>query len=113
MQRPGAESDGAERGGSGAAEHEEGYVRTQQDRKLCAGLDLVGKRVVAVDPRYYRPAEVETLLGNPAKAKKNLGWEPKITLDELVNEMVEVDLELARRDSLIKRHGYQAFAHHE
>ena len=97
----------------GHAEHEEGYVQAQQDRKLCAGLDLVGKRIVAVDPRYYRPAEVETLLGNPAKAKKNLGWEPKITLDELVNEMVEVDLELARRDSLIKHHGYQAFAHHE
>ena len=97
----------------GEAEQEEGFVIEQRSGLVCDGLDLVGKRVVAVDPRYYRPTEVETLLGNPAKAKANLGWEPKISLDELVNEMVDVDLDIARRDALIESHGYPTFSHHE
>ena len=97
----------------GEAENEEGIVIKQSPDHVKQGLDLIGKRIVAVDPRYYRPAEVETLLGDPAKAKAELGWEPKITLDELVNEMVDVDLEIAQRDALIQKHGYQAFSHHE
>jgi GDPmannose 4,6-dehydratase len=97
----------------GVAEAEEGYISAQTPGSVKEGLELVGKRIVAVDPRYYRPAEVETLLGDPAKAKTVLGWEPKITLDELVNEMVDVDLEIAQRDALIQEHGYQAFSHHE
>ena len=97
----------------GKAETEEGYIASQKSEFVKEGLDLVGKRIVAVDPRYYRPAEVETLLGDPAKAKSVLGWEPKITLDELVNEMVEVDLGIACRDALIEEHGYQAFSHNE
>ena len=72
-----------------------------------------GQVVVRVDPRYFRPAEVETLLGNPAKAKEKLGWEPKITLKELVSEMVRSDLEDARRDALIKEAGYRVYEYNE
>jgi GDPmannose 4,6-dehydratase len=67
-----------------------------------------GKVVVAVDPRYFRPTEVETLLGDATKAKEKLGWVPKIGFDELVSEMVREDLKDAERDELIKRHGYTA-----
>jgi len=66
-----------------------------------------------VDPRYYRPTEVETLLGDPAKAKAKLGWEPKITLSELVSEMVRSDYTSAKRDSLVKAAGFQAYDYHE
>jgi GDPmannose 4,6-dehydratase len=72
-----------------------------------------GKMIVAVDPRYFRPTEVETLLGDPSKAKEKLGWEPKITLEEMVHEMMENDIMLAKRDSLVKKHGYRAFDYHE
>jgi len=66
-----------------------------------------GDVVVAVDPRYFRPAEVETLLGDPAKAKEKLGWVPEITLDEMIREMVAHDLDQAQRHALLKTHGYQ------
>jgi GDPmannose 4,6-dehydratase len=69
--------------------------------------------IVAVDPRYFRPTEVETLLGDPAKAKAKLGWTPKITFDELVAEMVREDLKAAERDELVKKHGYKAMDYHE
>ncbi|MDB5729700.1 MAG: gmd [Noviherbaspirillum sp.] len=72
-----------------------------------------GKCVVAVDPRYFRPAEVETLLGDPSKAKIKLGWEPRTTFQELVSEMVREDYKAAQRDELIKHHGYSVFNHHE
>ena len=72
-----------------------------------------GDTIVRVDRRYYRPAEVETLLGDPSKAKQKLGWEPKVTFQELVREMVQTDLEAAKRDELVKQHGYQAFDYHE
>ena len=65
------------------------------------------------DPRYYRPTEVETLLGDPTKAKEKLGWTPKTTFDELVAEMVREDLKSAERDELIKHHGYKAMDYHE
>lgn len=65
-----------------------------------------GRAVVKVDPRYYRPTEVETLLGDPAKAKAKLGWEPKICFRELVSEMVKADLEEARRDHLCQQEGF-------
>jgi GDPmannose 4,6-dehydratase len=67
----------------------------------------VGDVIVKIDPRYFRPAEVETLLGNPAKAKAALGWVPEITLDQLVEEMVANDLDQARRHALLQRHGYR------
>ena len=74
---------------------------------------LDGKCVVQVDARYFRPTEVETLLGDPTKAKEKLGWIPKITFDELVAEMVREDYKSAQRDELIKEHGYQAMDYHE
>lgn len=77
------------------------------------GYDADGKCIVVVDPRYFRPTEVETLLGDASKAKKNLGWEPKITFDELVKEMVREDLKTAERDELVKKHGYYANNYHE
>ncbi|QYY34190.1 GDP-mannose 4,6-dehydratase (plasmid) [Cupriavidus pinatubonensis] len=67
----------------------------------------VGDVIVKVDPRYFRPAEVETLLGDPAKAKARLGWEPEITLDEMIAEMVASDLDQARRHALLKQHGFE------
>lgn len=67
----------------------------------------VGEIVVSVDPKYYRPAEVEALLGNPEKAKKQLGWEPKITLDEMINEMIQNDLNEARKSRLLINRGYK------
>ena len=72
-----------------------------------------GKCIVAVDPRYFRPTEVETLLGDPTKAKEKLGWVPKISLQEMVQEMMEADLQIAKRDALVKEHGYKAFDYHE
>ncbi|WP_459573933.1 GDP-mannose 4,6-dehydratase [Cupriavidus sp. 8B] len=66
----------------------------------------VGDVIVKVDPRYFRPAEVETLLGDPAKAKEKLGWVPEITLDQMIKEMVANDLDQARRNALLKQHGY-------
>jgi len=78
------------------------------------GYDIeTGNCIVAVDPRYFRPTEVETLLGDPSKAKEKLGWEPKITFKEMVHEMMENDLELAKRDALIKEHGFKAFNYNE
>jgi len=67
-----------------------------------------GNLIVAVDKRYFRPTEVETLLGDPSKAKEKLGWEPKITLEEMVHEMMENDINIAKRDSLVKDHGFKA-----
>jgi GDPmannose 4,6-dehydratase len=72
-----------------------------------------GQVIVRVDPRYFRPAEVETLLGDPAKARAKLGWQPKVTFQQLVAEMAAADLELARRDALVRQAGYRAFDHHE
>jgi len=71
------------------------------------------KLIIAVNPRYFRPTEVETLLGDPSKAKKLLGWEPKITVQEMVYEMMENDINLAKRDALVIDHGYKTFNYHE
>jgi GDPmannose 4,6-dehydratase len=69
-----------------------------------------GEIVVRVDPRYFRPAEVEALLGNPEKARRELGWTSRTTFRELVTEMVTEDLKLAKRDLLVQQHGYEAAA---
>jgi GDPmannose 4,6-dehydratase len=66
-----------------------------------------GDVIVKVDPRYFRPAEVETLLGDPAKAKTKLGWVPEITVEEMCAEMVASDLDVARRHALLKSHGHR------
>ncbi len=83
---------------------EQGIVATVEGDKAPAVKP--GDVLVRVDPRYFRPAEVETLLGDPALAKADLGWVPQITLDEMVQEMVAADLEVARRHALLKTHGY-------
>jgi GDPmannose 4,6-dehydratase len=94
----------------GEGEKEVGVVAdVQGDRARCK----VGDVIVRVDPRYFRPTEVETLLGDPSKAKNKLGWTPRTTFDELVREMIEADYTTAKRDSLIKLAGFQAFDHHE
>jgi len=71
------------------------------------------KPIVRVDPRYFRPTEVETLLGDPTKAKEKLGWMPKISFKQLVSEMVREDLLTAERDELVKKHGYTVYCHNE
>jgi GDPmannose 4,6-dehydratase len=76
-------------------------------------LDAKGRKVVAVDPRYFRPAEVETLLGDASKAREKLGWTPRTSFNELVAEMVREDLRAAERDELVKRHGYRPLDFHE
>jgi GDPmannose 4,6-dehydratase len=82
--------------------HGEGLTEQAVDAKT-------GKVIVAVDPAYFRPTEVETLLGNPAKAKSKLGWTPRTSFEELVREMVESDLQSAERDALVRSHGYKAY----
>ncbi len=77
------------------------------------GYNEQGKCIVAVDPRYFRPTEVETLLGDASNARNKLGWSPKITFKELVSEMVREDLKSAERDELVKKHGFKSFNHHE
>jgi GDPmannose 4,6-dehydratase len=69
--------------------------------------------IVRVDPRYFRPTEVESLLGDPTKAREKLGWEPKTTFSELVSEMVREDLKSAQRDELVKKNGFAAYDYHE
>lgn len=95
----------------GQGEHEKGYWLNRH----CEGSSdaAIQNPVVAVDPRYFRPTEVETLLGDPSKAKQKLGWTPKTTFEELVAEMVREDLKSAERDELIKHHGYKAMDYHE
>lgn len=77
------------------------------------GYDASGRCIVRVDPRYFRPTEVETLLGDPTKAKQKLGWVPKISFQELVAEMVREDLKIAERDSIVRGHGYSTPNYHE
>ncbi|MFL5507380.1 MAG: GDP-mannose 4,6-dehydratase [Gemmatimonadales bacterium] len=77
------------------------------------GYDAEGRCIVAVDPRYFRPTEVETLLGDPTKAKEKLGWVPRIRFHELVAEMMREDLKAAERDELVKKHGFAAYDYHE
>ena len=71
--------------------------------------DKQGNVVVAVDPRYFRPTEVETLLGDPTKAHRELGWTPRTSFDQLVEEMVASDLKAAQRDALVRKHGFDAY----
>ena len=81
-----------------------------QDEK---GIDENGRVIVAVDPRYYRPTEVDSLLGDPEKARRQLGWQPKTGFLQLVKEMTEEDLKSAQKDALSKQHGYAVLNYHE
>jgi GDPmannose 4,6-dehydratase len=99
----------------GEGVEEKGYLPSPAGGRGAGGEgEGLGERcVVAVDPRYFRPTEVETLLGDPTKAREKLGWTPKITFEELVAEMVREDLKSSERDELVKKHGYAAFDYHE
>jgi len=78
------------------------------------GIDAdTGACIVSIDPRYFRPTEVEALLGNATKAKELLGWEPEISFNELVTEMVQEDLRIAERDHLVHKAGFKAFSNNE
>ncbi len=77
------------------------------------GQEARGETIVRVDPRYFRPTEVETLLGDASKAREKLGWSPRISFNELVSEMVREDLKATERDELVKKHGFKAMNFHE
>ncbi len=77
------------------------------------GRNRQGKVIVAVDARYYRPTEVETLLGDASRARTELGWKPCRSFEELVREMVEEDRKAAEKDALVKAHGYRVPNYHE
>jgi GDPmannose 4,6-dehydratase len=94
----------------GAGVDEVGIV-AEADKK--AKSLTTGSIIVRIDPRYFRPTEVETLLGDASKAKEKLGWTPKISFEDLVAEMVKEDLQAAKRDALVKRHGYNVYNYHE
>jgi GDPmannose 4,6-dehydratase len=96
----------------GTGVDEKGYLNNPSLREGEADV-AIQKPIVQVDPRYFRPTEVETLLGDPTKAKQKLGWVPKISFAELVQEMVREDYKSAQRDELIKTHGFQAMDYHE
>ena len=88
-------------------------VRWEGEGVAEKGYDQDGRCIVSVDERYFRPTEVETLLGDPSKAKAKLGWTPRTTFAELVKEMVHEDLNAAKRDDLVTRHGFRANDFHE
>ena len=77
------------------------------------GYDASGKCIVVVDPRYYRPTEVDTLLGDASKARAQLGWRPRVGFQDLVKEMVQEDFRAAERDALVRRHGHRIYERHE
>ena len=89
-------------------------IEWQHEGANEVGIDAVtGRTLVRVDPRYFRPTEVATLLGDASKARQKLGWFAEVTFPELVAEMVESDLDMAERDSLVAREGYKVYSHHE
>jgi GDPmannose 4,6-dehydratase len=92
---------------------EKGYLGSAPSGGRGAGQAGHRHPVVAVDPRYYRPTEVDSLLGDPTKAREKLGWQPGTSFAELVAEMVREDLKDAERDALVKRHGYATYNHNE
>jgi GDPmannose 4,6-dehydratase len=96
-----------------AAAEELGITITWQGKGIEEKGYWGNKCIVQVDPRYFRPTEVDTLLGDPTKAKQKLGWVPKTSFEELVSEMVREDYKSAQRDELVKQHGYQAMDYHE
>ena len=105
----------------GTGEAEEGVIGSVSDDGLSAlaapipftPLLRPGQTIVRIDPRYYRPTEVETLLGDPSKARERLGWKASISFRELVAEMVREDLKEAERDALCRQEGFKTFSHHE
>jgi len=88
-------------------------IRWQGEGLDEQGIDDSGRVVVRVDPRYFRPTEVETLLGDPSKARDKLGWTPTTSFDEMVAEMVRSDYDAARRDKLVAQEGFKTFDYNE
>jgi len=89
-------------------------IEWQGDGVQEVGIDTKsGRKLVQVDPRYFRPAEVDTLLGDATKARQKLGWAAEVSFPELVAEMVECDLALAKRDAMVAKEGYKIYNHHE
>jgi GDPmannose 4,6-dehydratase len=100
----------------GTGIEETGVIDTVSFSENCGSLKKPpepGQIVVSIDPRYFRPAEVEFLLGDPAKAERVLGWKPRMGFDELIRIMVEKDLVEARRDFLVEKEGFQVYNHFE
>ncbi len=93
----------------GEGVEEKGFLQMQDS----SGKNQDSRVIVAVDPRYFRPTEVETRLGDPSKAKEKLGWVPQTDFQDLVAEMVRKDLKSAERDELVKKHGYKTMDYHE
>ena len=99
---------------AGKGKDERGVVAKLGARpKIAPGRLKTGQTIVRVDPRYYRPAEVDTLLGDAAKARRQLKWKPRVSFRELVAEMAREDLKAAERDALMNRHGYRAYGGRE
>lgn len=97
-----------------AARHVGMEIRWRGKGASETGIDSrSGREIVRVDPRYFRPTEVDSLLGDASKARQKLGWEPETGFAQLVAEMMQADVALARRDSLVAREGYKVFRHHE
>jgi GDPmannose 4,6-dehydratase len=89
-------------------------IEWQGDGVAEQGTDAnKGRVVIKIDPRYFRPTEVDALIGDPSKARDKLGWQAQTSFAALVKEMVQVDLEAARRDALVAREGYKTYHHHE
>ena len=102
-----AEALGMELRWEGEGIHEVAYAVIASEARQSMPLVPLDKPIVRIDPRYFRPAEVETLLGDPSKAKAKLGWTPEITVQEMCKEMVAADLESAKRHALLSQHGFE------
>ena len=97
-----------------ACKHLDISIRWQGTGMDEKGVDeKTGRCVIAIEPRYFRPTEVDTLLGDPTKAKEKLGWEPRITFEQLVEEMIKEDLKLTEQDAFCEWKGYKTFKYHE
>ena len=84
--------------------------------KSCSNPDYkleIGKEVLSIDEKYFRPTEVDLLIGDPSKAKKKLGWEPEITLEELVEDMMKSDIKLFKKDTYLRDGGYNTLNYYE
>ncbi len=95
---------------------EQGFASSISETQITSGLKIKvrpGAKIIAIDRRYFRPAEVDTLVGDASKAKKKLGWSAKIGFEEMVEEMIRFDFDLARRDSLCQKAGFRVYNHNE